>query len=72
MNEGLKPYPCTICEQKFKSPSEVSSHKKINHEEEKKKEESFECQICAAMLKTYTGLLAHRSSIYEFKLYGAE
>ena len=42
-NEGLKQYPCTICEQKFKSPSEVSSYKKIKHGEEKKKEESFEC-----------------------------
>ena len=57
----MKEHQCNICQQKFKLQSQLTSHVKITHENQKKE---HECEICEKIFITKQKLKIHYQNVH--------
>ena len=62
IHEGVKPFKCKICEDRFADKSGMNRHVKSAHEGKK-----FECQLCYKLFSAKYTLNGHILSVHEKK-----
>ena len=54
----LKPFPCTVCRQRFKTDKGCASHQRAVHEKQVK------CTVCPKRFTTTYGRAAHQIAVH--------